>query len=336
MIWAAAYAADPDALPTQSPRWCDALTTSTSYVDASRAVRDDAGGAAIVPVVVRQRFGWSHAESMPAAWGMGGLLAPGGVTPALIEAAVDDLAAARYTRLHLRPNPLHAGWWRDAFRAHQGARTLARRAHILDLDGGFERVWSSRFASATRNKVRRAERSGIEVRSGHSAQLLDDFHRLFAISVDRWARQQHEPRVFAQARARVRDPRAKFRAIVAALGDDCRISVAYDGDQPIAAIVVLVGANAHYTRGAMDESNPKASLANRLLHARAIDDACRRGCRRYHMGETGSAEGLARFKSGFGAVGYEYQEYWLERIPVHAVDRWARTTTKRLIRFRDG
>lgn len=48
--------------------------------------------------------------------------------------------------------------------------------HIVDLAQEEEAIWNA-FDSANRNRIRKAEKSGVEVRSGGS-ELLDDFYRL--------------------------------------------------------------------------------------------------------------------------------------------------------------
>ena len=120
------------------------------------------------------------------------------------------------------------------------------------------------------------------------------------------------------------------------MGEGCRVSVAWYQGKPAAAILVLRGRNAHYTRGAMDPELASPSQANRLLHKVAIEDACRAGCASYHMGESGDSDGLSQFKSRFGAVATPYAEYWVERLPLTRADAALRGAVKRVIGFRDA
>ena len=103
-----------------------------------------------------------------------------------------------------------------------------------------------------------------------------------------------------------------------------------------AAILVLAGRQAHYTRGAIDEARAGDSRAAYLLQATAIEDACRLGSTHYNMGETGASSSLAQFKSRFGAVAVPYAEYRYERIPLARFDGFARATVKRILGFRDA
>ncbi len=65
---------------------------------------------------------------------------------------------------------------------------------------------------------------------------------------------------------------------------------------------MLFGRTARYMRGAMDRDLAAPSRANDALHLAAIEQACAAGCTRYHFGETGTSESLARFKERFGGV----------------------------------
>ncbi|MGE5070817.1 MAG: hypothetical protein ACM3KJ_09210, partial [Bacillota bacterium] len=44
--------------------------------------------------------------------------------------------------------------------------------HVLDLDGGFDRVWGERFHASARKAVRRAERAGLTVERDTTGRLV--------------------------------------------------------------------------------------------------------------------------------------------------------------------
>lgn len=337
-VWRDVCAADAEAMPTQSPEWVECLTATGRFQDASRLYELPGGEVAVLPLV-RPRFATrlSAAHSMPVSWGYGGLVAPQEILDsALISAVLQDLSNSAAARVHLRPNPLQAGLW-ATIAAHRGITAVPSRAHILDLDGGFDTVWQSRFKSALRREVRRAEEAGVVVESDCSGELVPVFYDLLLKSFDRWAARQREPRWLARARGRRRDSLQKFRTVARRMDGRCQISVAWYDGRPTAAILVLRGgAVAHYTRGAMDVDVAVPVKVNSLLHKTAIAAACRDGCRRYHMGDSGFSEGLAQFKTRFGAQQHDFAEYWIERIPVYRAGRTARTAVKTAIGFRDA
>ena len=288
--------------------------------------------------MVRRAHGSGRAavyHSMPFAWGIGGLLADGPVSADLISLVVDDLVSSRPLRVHLRPNPLQAEEWATAMAGRPDVVVRPARAHVLDLSGGFDEVWRTRFRPTTRTQVRRAQNMGVEVVTDTTGRLVPEFYELLRRSTDRWARRQHEPLALARLRRARRDPVEKFEAIAAFLGEACQISVARFQGRPAAAILVLRGRNAQYTRGAMDESLAGPLQANRLLHKTAIEAACRAGCASYHMGESGASDGLSQFKSRFGAQPHPYAEYWIERLPLTRADQSVRRAAKRVVGFRE-
>ena len=234
-------------------------------------------------------------------------------------------------RTLIRPNPLLADPWRASGAA--AAERIPRVGHVLDLDRGYEHIWKNRFTGGARTNIRKAEKTGVIVEHGASPRHIETFYELFERSLLRWASRQHEPAWLTRARAHHRDPIRKFHVLAETLGDAFTIWLASVDGRPAAAAIVLIGANAHYTRGAMDADIAGPARANYLLHAEAIHHACEAGCRHYHFGESGTSSSLAQFKTRFGAEAYDYDEVRFERLPLTAADRRLRHAVKRAIRF---
>jgi hypothetical protein len=332
--WHELTEADPNVLVTQTPRWTDIACAITGGRDASRLYDFGNGTRLVLPLV---RYGRRPAAlaveaSLPQAWGFGGLI---GAEPSVeeVRAVLHELQSRRVLRIRVTPNPLSGEVWKAA--APAGMTRIARRAHVLDLRDGFDAVWRHAFSKGARRDVRRAERMGVHVELDTAGRLGRVFHALYGRSVERWARRQHEPLLLARWRARRREPLDKFVELPRRLGSTGRLWLARVDGRPAAAIFVLQAANAHYTRGAMDEKLAGPTRANYLLHRVAIEDACRAGCRWYHLGESGFSPGLAHFKEALGGRPIDYAEYLPERLPVTRLDNGARTATKRVLRFRD-
>ncbi len=335
-VWQDLLKSDAEALPYQTPAWLDCICAMGGYEDASRLYEFSGSRQLVLPMVRRKGLpaALTTEASLPHSWGIGGLVARGTIHAEEVAAVFADLAGRSVPRTSIRPNPRAGETWAAA--APPGIVKVPRLAHVLDLEGGFERVWTKRFRSTARRNVRKAERAGLVVECDTSGKLVPVFYDLLRRSFDRWARQQHEPRPLARWRGRRRDPLRKFQVIARMLGEACRIWVAWLDGQAAAAIIVLQDANASYIRGAMDKELAGPTRANYVLHRLAIEDACRAGCRYYHMGESGESASLAYFKSRFGATAYPYAEYRLERLPITSVDDRLRGLVKRLIGFKDA
>lgn len=334
-LWEQEFKADPMAVPYQSPRWFEGLCAGGDYQDASRMYAFADGRRYILPLA-RRNVGPLHlkAGSMPYGWGMGGLISRHEVTADVTAAVFNDLMRLPVVQIGVRPNPQWAAAW--SVSAPRGVVVTRRLAHLIDLAGGFGRVWANGFSKVTRASVRKAERLGVRVECDTSGRLMPVFDHLLRLSVDRWAAKQNEPRWLAQWRARLRDPFSKFQQIAAAMGQACKVWVAWYQDKPAAAIIVLQdGHNAQDIRGAIDRDVTSTCGANDYIQKLAIEDACRSGCRWYHMGETGDSKSLAYYKMRFGAEPIEYADYVIEKLPISRIDLWARSLIKRAIRFRD-
>jgi hypothetical protein len=334
-LWKDALALDPDARVSQTPEWIDCICAFGGYRDASRLYELPGGRQLVLPMVRHRDLPgrWASEASLPAAWEPCGIVAPGSLRVEDVVAVLHDLARRASVRISLRPGPLHASTWAAA---HQpGTIVVPRLAHVLELDGGFARVWAERFTGAARTAMRKAERSGLTVERDTSGRLVPVVQRLFESSLDRWAAQQREPRPLARWRGHRRDSARKLELITGRLGEACRIWVAWRDRQPAAAIVVFQAKNASYARGMMDKELAGPTRANYLLHRLAIEDACDAGCRFYDMGESGGSVSLAQFKTRFGARPRLHADYHIERLPITAVDRHARGVVKRIVGFQE-
>jgi hypothetical protein len=331
--WRSMLAADPGALPDHAPEWIDAITSGGRYRDASRLYSFADGREFLLPLVQRRGLaglgGWL--QSYPPGWGVGGLVGDG-VDEEATRAILHDLRGLRRQRIAIRPDPQRWHAWAGAL--DNAVLTIPRRAHVIDLGGGAEAVWE-RFSKSARRGVRAAQRAEVHLESGHSGALLSEYYSLFILSVDRWADQQHEPRVLAHTRATARDPFGKLQSMAEHLGKDFVITLAYIDGKPAVGTITLFAGTAHDTRSAMDRDLVGTSGAGDLVQWTTLQQACERGCTSYHLGESGKSEALARYKEKFGARPYDYAELRLDRLPWTTLDSAVRAAVKRVLGFKD-
>jgi len=311
-LWQAALDADAQSLADHAPAWTDAVCTDR-WREASRAYVLPDGRTAVLPLVRRPGLPWY--ASNPPGWGYGGLVGPAARDPHVVSAVLDDLRGLGALTLRVRPLPGDATLWPDGIR---------KRAHVVDLRDGPEAAFAR-----MRRSVRRYVRHGFDVTRGD----LDAYERLWRLSVDRWAKRQGEPLVLGRRRAQFRDPPARLRALAAHLGEDFQVWIAWVDGQPVAGNVVVYGRSAHATRAAMDPDRAPQGVMQHLDWL-GMEEACARGCPTMHLGESGTSSSLAFYKEGLGAVPHDYAEVRIERVPLTAADRAARTAVKRLIGFK--
>jgi hypothetical protein len=336
-VWEAAVAADPDAIVTQTPRWMDAMEATGRYVDTSlRFVLRD-GRELVLPLARRRGPIGSVTghQGFATGWGIGGLIGSG-LDRIAVQSVMGRLADHGLTRLQIRPNPLHGSWYQAVVPA--GSRrvlALPKRAHVIDLREGSAAVWSA-FSKSARRCVRAGERGGLDVLAGNDDALLSDYQMLHERSLVRWAERQHEPALLARLRSGQRDGIEKWRTVARALGPSFTVWVARLRGEPLAAMLLLTGPNAHETRAAFDRERSGPLAPSYLLTWMALERACADGASWYHLGETGTSSSLAAYKERFGAKAYDYADHRVERLPVTHADLLARRVVKRVIGFEEA
>jgi hypothetical protein len=313
---------DTNALVYQTPEWTDAACSAGQFTDESRLYETAGGRCWLLPMlrIKKSILGLSVESSVPSGWGQGGLLANQPLTPEDIQMVYDDLAAQPVMRTLISPNPILADVWEHGMPTD--VPSVPRISHILDLEGGFEKVWSERIDSKTRTAIRKAERSDLTVDWDATGKYIPLFYEMFMQWAERRGRERHIPTRVARWSNRRRDPIQRFESIASHLGDSCRVYVAWLDGQPVAASILLLhGHNAFTYRSTSIRELAHPVRANDLVQSQMIQDACSAGCRYLYRGESGGVASLMRYKSGLGAQPVAFKDYSIERLPITAASR---------------
>lgn len=323
-IWRELLAHDPSATTYQTPEWLDSLCRVDGWEDVSRLYTTRSGQQLVLPIVRRSHWASRLAieESLPSYWGMGGLVAAEPVDDQALADVWGDILTRPTARIRVRESNLERGAPNVLKPAHRfGVTTYTE--HIIDLRGGFERVWKERFKGSTRTGVRKAEQAGVVIESDSSGRLVPVFYDLYLRWVQRRAQEAGHPVALQLYRTRRREPFRKFAVIAEMLGNSCQVWVAWKKGQPLAAAVGLTHkSHAIYFRGYSDKAVAGPSCANDLLQRSMIEDACVRGCIDYSMGGSGEVPGLIAFKTRFGAVPKGFPVYTLESEAMRRFESW--------------
>jgi CelD/BcsL family acetyltransferase involved in cellulose biosynthesis len=327
-LWHELLSADPGAMPTQTPEWTDWVCRTRGRTDASRLYEFPGGRRLLLPLLA-QGPRWSE-ESMPYGFGYGGPLVAGGrATPEDARAVLDDLARRPVVRASLVPAPQSAATWTEA--APPVAVTVPYLAHVLDLEGGWGSVWSDRFRPRIRRDVRKAEKQGLEIRTGPDSGVLEAYGELSRRSAERWARERRQPLWLVRQVERQRDRVGRLASAIADLGPMVRLWTTWlDGDPAAVNVVLRHGNQAYGWLSVMDKELAQRTLAGTLLQSLVIEDACAGGARWFQLGESDPGSGVAAYKERFGGVPVPWSAVHFERLPVMAGGRRLRGLVNQL------
>jgi hypothetical protein len=324
--WLSLLDRDANATIYQTPEWLDAICRSEAYEDTSRHYETAAGRQCVLPVVRRRLYGGlAIEESMPSAWGMGGLVAAEPVDVDDLRLIWSDLRSNSHARLRVRDSNLGRGLPVNGDQ-REPLSVIWETKHVLDLRQGFDSVYTKSFNRTTRKNLRRAESAGVEVECDSSGRLVPIYYELYRSWVMRRAAERNLPTSLMLHRARSRESLRKFHVLAELLNGSSKIWVAWWKGEPIAAMIGLSyksRAFAFRSYSNMDLAN--SVRANDLLHHCMIEDACRAGCLSYNMGGSGGVPGLMAYKAKFGAVAVDFPVYTIETFPFKQISQsWER------------
>jgi CelD/BcsL family acetyltransferase involved in cellulose biosynthesis len=325
-VWEQVFASDPDAVATQSPAWIDSLSAARGCVDVSRLYEMPDGRRLVLPLAATVRAGVRMSEeSWPYGWGYGGLLAEGGAADREIAVVLADLARRPAVRAGVTPMPLQAARWDAAAPAR--ALRVPFTTRVIDLQDGFDAVWKH-YRRSGRSRTRKAEKLGVEIHrasGADAAPALAEFTRLYRGAVDKWARQRGQPLRIARLLAAMRDVPGQAAAVAARLGEHCVVWTATTGGQTLGVDVMLQSAGHHMSwLGAIDADLARSTAGTYLLQTRVIEDACARGVRYMHLGESDPNSGVDEFKAAFGSTPVPYSTLRFERVPLSRAEHGLR------------
>jgi hypothetical protein len=298
--WKRIASESPNATYFHTHEWAEILSATYPSIKPMATVCRLPGGAEVLfPVaLMRRRWGMSCLESMP----MGGYGGP------VSEVSLNREHLGKLCRRLLRP------WiWTLAVYPSPTAgmdlspwcRSVEFYAHVLTLEGGFRTVWGERFDRKTRNQVRKAERSGVDVSLAASLDEWRRFAALYRRKASEWGWPGYPAKV--------------FELLAGRSPPQVRLWLARKGGGLLSGLVVLSWGRSAVPWASAMEEGAGSLCPNHALYRAAVEEACREERRWFNFG---SSRGLARlhlFKESFGARRVDYQYYrwepaWKKRI----------------------
>lgn len=161
--------------------------------------------------------------------------------------------------------------------------------HALDLRPPLEKIWAGFHKDCVQRKIRKAEKESLEIRTGRSGQILEDFY-----SMQKATRRRQGAPV---------QSKAWFRNLSECMGDKLKIRAAYKNGLPLAAILTLSHGNRCVFKYACSDSKYNALGGIQLLLWQVIRDAREAGAQELDLGRSDPGHaGLVAFKDRWGAA----------------------------------
>jgi CelD/BcsL family acetyltransferase involved in cellulose biosynthesis len=160
--------------------------------------------------------------------------------------------------------------------------------HRLDIRPSEQALFKKFHKDCVQRKIRRAEREGLRYEEGTSETLLQHFYKLMIMT----RRRQGLPP----------QPLKWYRSLIACVGKDVQIRVAFKRDTPVASILTLAGRKSLVYKYGSSDSRFSNLGGTALLFWRAIQEAKANGLEEFDMGRSNlDNPGLKTFKERWGA-----------------------------------
>ena len=279
--WDAFVEATPGAALGHAAAWAgilqDAYGLSPRYLSARSGSGEIEG---VLPLVrFRSLTGRRGLVSMPFL-DTGGVLARSvEAERALVQAASEEARSFGARTVDLRQlEPL------------QGAPPtpdLNRVDLVMPLERDEETQWKA-LRAKVRNQTRKADKEGLRLAAGRSADLVRDFYRPFLINMRDLGSPVHAERFFAAA--------------ARAFGDRLRVIVTCLGDKPVGGLIAIRYADAVTVPWASTLRSERRRCPNNMIYWEALRWAVEKGAREFDFGRSPLGAGTYKFKKGWGAI----------------------------------
>jgi len=154
---------------------------------------------------------------------------------------------------------------------------------VLDLTGGAEDVWKTKLHQNVRNKIRKGQKSDLDIRRGPA--VLGAFYHVFSVN-----QRDHGTPVL---------PKKFFVQLLARFGDTATVLVAYRQGRPVGAKLFMdFGATRYFIWSASVPEGNQAAVVP-LMNWLAIEDAVQAGLQAVDMG-----------RSTVGSSSQSFKKYW--------------------------
>ncbi|MGZ7209601.1 MAG: peptidoglycan bridge formation glycyltransferase FemA/FemB family protein [Methanobacterium sp.] len=277
-----------------SPLWAKVMEKTHNYRTATR-LYDINGKEILIPMMELNlnKFGLKRVVSMPGN-NDGGIFSESEITTDDSKAIVNDIVGGRNLSLIINLlskesfSQLKEEWkYKDDW----------NYTHILDLEGKtFEDIWKN-YNGKTRTSIRKAEKTGVEVRDATSLNDFKIFYDIFSNASKKWGLETPP------------EPFQLLENVYKYGSDHVELSLAIKDDKIIAGLLSFLYSKTVnlYMSAFLPEYgtfNPK-----RMLYSESIEYACQEGCEYLNMGPSGNIDHIGNFKEEFGAEKVEINKY---------------------------
>jgi CelD/BcsL family acetyltransferase involved in cellulose biosynthesis len=264
-----------------------AVESGAAHKDRAFGVEFDNGTRALLPLLQKRRMLQEYVSTFAGCYG--GLVADGPIPDEAAATFFEHVLSLRGKQFLFTSNPLASPVASPSLRSDD---VEADFTHILELDGDLDAIVDG-YSRGHRSSLKKGRREGVVTRTTHSVDGYRKYFEAYEASMDRWGKDPstgYSWDFFANACALSQEYPETITLWLATVDDD------------VASGALIFRWNQHvsYWHGAAHEEYFDYR-PNNVLHTDIISAALDDGYRYYDFNPSGGHDGVAQFKSRFGA-----------------------------------
>ncbi|NIM19610.1 MAG: GNAT family N-acetyltransferase [Candidatus Latescibacteria bacterium] len=177
--------------------------------------------------------------------------------------------------------------------AVQPFKTESAITHIIDLEPGFDKIWSESFDKSKRKHTKQAERRGVRVVETNSVEDAGRFHHIYASRI-------------TAAGGRVHYPKEFFEELLGEGTNRVKLFLAYHEDELLGGQLNFYFKDTVIAWYGVTTIESRALQASTSLYTHCIRHACDNGYKRFNLGGSMGKDSLMEYKMSFGGVPHRY------------------------------
>ncbi|MGZ7096737.1 MAG: GNAT family N-acetyltransferase, partial [Methanobacterium sp.] len=270
-----------------SPIWAKIMEKTYNYRTATRLYELE-GKEILIPMMELNlsKYGLKTFASMPGTNDQGGIFSKSEITRDDFKAIVNDIVGGKNLSLYMN---LSLYGLSSNIKEEWRVKDEFNYVQFLNLEEKtFEDIWN-KYKGYTRRAIRKAKKSGVEVRDATSLDEFKTFYDIYAQASKKWG---FETPLF---------PFKLLENLYKYGSDHIKVSLAIKDDKIIAGNLFFTYSKTMYGYMGAFLREYGTFQPTSLLYNEVIEYAFREGYKYVNFGPSGNLKHIRRFKDGFGA-----------------------------------
>ncbi|MGZ7135898.1 MAG: lipid II:glycine glycyltransferase FemX, partial [Methanobacterium sp.] len=276
-----------------SPSWAKIMEKTYNYRPATRLYHIN-DKEILIPMLETNVLGFKYFFQFPEVSDAGGLFSESDITIDDFKLIAKSIIGGRNLRFGLTFPPfmkLSPSKLSSQIKEEWRVKDEFNYTHVLELEGkNYEDIWENDFHQRVRRSIRKAKKSGVEVRESTSLNDFKTFYNIYDTEASqKWG--YKTPQI----------PLKLFKNLYKYGSNHVKLSLAIKDEKTIAGALSLAYSKTVYVFISAFLPEYGAFNPTSLLFNEAIKQACQEGYDYVNFGTSGNLKNVRKFKEKFGA-----------------------------------